>query len=113
MSLIVQIVGLKLRYKIDTSLFLTLQILEVDKENSRIFVTYTYWSSRWDAWIDNIHDRVAPLNTHTYYEGGPFKIGQRIEAFHFMSKRWLEAFILTIATSEVRCTITAAPVNCV
>lgn len=68
-------------------------ILKIDNNALRIYVTYAYWESKYDEWINDIDGRTAPLNTYTYYSGGPLKRGQRIEVKDPQSK-WLEAFII-------------------
>ena len=43
---------------------------------------------------------MAPLNTHTYYEGGMLKVGQRIEVLDNHGK-WLESFIVDESETQV------------
>ena len=79
------------------------EVLKVDNDGSRIYITYLYWSNHFNEWIDDtdIDNRVAKINTHTYYEGGPFKAGQRIEALDQMNV-WLEAFIIDVDDYRVK-----------
>ncbi len=47
-------------------------------------------------------NRIASLHEHTYFEGGPLKVGQRIEALDETNK-WKEASVLEVdnARNEV------------
>lgn len=41
------------------------QVLKIDRQNHRIFVSFLYWQSKWDTWVDNIIEQTAPLHAHT------------------------------------------------
>jgi len=69
------------------------EILKIDDEEYRLFISYTYWNSDYDEWVTSIDDRTAPLNTHTYFEGGTLKQGQRIEVRDEVNK-WMEAYVI-------------------
>jgi hypothetical protein len=76
------------------------EILKIDHQNQRIFVTYLYWDSKFDEWVDNIDDRTAPFHTHTYYENGPVIIGQRVEVMD-ENQKWLHAYIIDVDGDQV------------
>ena len=75
--------------------------MKVDKERQRIYVSYIFWSSKFDEWVNTNDGRIAPLYTHTYNPPNPLKTGQRIEA---MDNRyeWLEAFVIDENETEVK-----------
>ncbi len=50
--------------------------------------------------MDNISERIVPVHTHTYYDGGNLKVGQRIEALDDRNK-WLEAFVIEEIEKQV------------
>lgn len=68
------------------------EILKIDHQNQKIFVTYLYWDSKFDEWVNNVDDRTAPFHTHTYYENGPVIVGQRVEVMD-ENQKWLHAYI--------------------
>lgn len=76
------------------------QIIKIDRANQRVFVHYTYWDFKFDEWVDNISNRIVPVHTHTYVDGGELKEGQRIEVLDDRSK-WLEAFIIDENDTQV------------
>lgn len=78
------------------------EVLKVDDYGHQIYITFTYWESKWDEWITNVYQRTAPLHTHTYYDGGTLKTGQRIDCFDHGLHRWLEAFVIGEDESSVR-----------
>lgn len=65
----------------------------MDPARGRVFISYVYWESNYDEWVDDISRRLVPKHTHTYYEGGVLKIGQRVEAMDERGE-WLEAYIV-------------------
>jgi hypothetical protein len=65
-----------------------------------VFVTYLYWDDRFDEWIPNVEERLAPLHTHTYTHGGRLDVGQRVEVLDETSK-WLEAFVIAEEEHQV------------
>lgn len=73
--------------------------MKYDEENRRIFVSYLFWSSKWDEWVDISPDRVAPLHTHTYNPPNPLKIRQRIEVLRH--DEWKEAFVIEESEAQV------------
>lgn len=79
------------------------EILKIDTEQRRIYITYLYWADSWNVWLNwgDISTRVAPLNTHTYYKGGPIKLGQRVEVLD-TSNKWLEAFVVDEMNDQVK-----------
>lgn len=50
--------------------------------------------------MTDIANRMAPLNTHTYYEGGLLKVGQHIEVLDEHNK-WLESFVIDENETQV------------
>lgn len=68
------------------------QVIKKDPWQERIYVSYLHWDSKFDEWIANIAERIAPLHTHTYYRGGKLKVGQRIEVLDERDS-WLESFV--------------------
>ncbi len=66
-----------------------------------MFVSYLYWDRKFDEWISDITNRIAPLNAHTYYSGGKLKVGQRIEVLDERGE-WLEAFVIEEKEKEVK-----------
>ena len=81
-------------------------VLKVDVEEMRAFITYTYYSSEWDEAVpfSDFSRRVAKRHTHTYTEGGEFKKGQRVELREDLSdpsSRWREAFVEGVLPTTV------------
>ena len=70
--------------------------MKIDIENRRVFVAFLYWDNKWDNWIAESDDEIAPLNTHTYIEGGKLQVGQRIEALDKTNK-WLPSFVIDLS----------------
>jgi hypothetical protein len=77
------------------------EVLKIDRDGCRAFVTYLYWSSRFDEWVSDIEGRFAPLRAHTYHEGGVLKVGQRIEVMDEQNK-WLESYVIEENETQVR-----------
>mmetsp|Transcript_3871 Transcript_3871/g.6041 ORF Transcript_3871/g.6041 Transcript_3871/m.6041 type:complete len:631 (-) Transcript_3871:59-1951(-) len=75
------------------------EIMKVDTERGRLFVTYLFWSSKYDEWVTP--DRVAPLFTHTYNPPNPLKTGQRVECLDSRHE-WLQAFVIDENETEVK-----------
>jgi hypothetical protein len=73
--------------------------VKYDAENRKAFVTFLFWSSKWDAWIDISPETVAPLHTHTYNPPNPLKLRQRIEVFGL--SEWKEAFVVDESATQV------------
>jgi hypothetical protein len=48
----------------------------------------------------NISERIAPLNTHTFVEGGVLRLRQRIDVLDEY-KNWLESFVVEETTDQV------------
>lgn len=71
-------------------------MLKIDLENRKIFVAFLYWDSRWDIWVSESENRIAPLHRHTYIEGGSLQVGQRIEALDKTNK-WLPSFVIELS----------------
>lgn len=69
------------------------EILKVDVQNQKIYITYLYWEDKWNEWISFDDDRIAPIHTHTYHEKGTLKVGQRIECKDTVGK-WIEAYVI-------------------
>lgn len=42
------------------------EVIKIDRTGNRVFVTYIYWDSRFDEWVDDIPHRIAPLHAHTF-----------------------------------------------
>lgn len=78
-----------------------IKILKIDLPNRRLFVNYINWSNKWDEWITDLPNRVAPLHAHTYYIGGKLKSGQRLHVRDKLGK-WCEAFVIAERQDEVR-----------
>jgi OTU domain-containing protein 5 len=76
------------------------EVVKVDRQLRYIFVSYLNWDSQFDVWIQDIRNRVAPLNTYTYNNQGNFKIGQRIDAYD-STRKWLEAYVIDINQTQV------------
>jgi hypothetical protein len=67
---------------------------EVDARRHRIYISYVYWSSNWDEWIDcDNSGRIAQRGAHTYLSGGVLKVGQRIDILDTVNK-WCEAEVI-------------------
>jgi OTU domain-containing protein 5 len=94
------VVGALIDVKDSVGIWSEAEVQKIDSSSSRIYVTYLYWSTHFNEWIDDV-DRVAKINTHTYYEGGPFKAGQRIEALD-QTNKWLEAFVIEVDDYRVK-----------
>eukprot|EP01035_Chromulina_nebulosa_P020633 gene20633-26750_t len=75
--------------------------MKIDDVGQSIYVSYLFWNNSYDEWINNVDNNTAPLNTHTYYEGGPYKIGQRIEALD-EKNMWLHAYIIDLNADKSR-----------
>ena len=75
------------------------EILKIDRVHRKIYVTFLYWDKSWDDWISDFEERVAPLHTHTYIDGGVLKLRQRIEALDKTNK-WLEAFVIEVDDAQ-------------
>jgi hypothetical protein len=75
-------------------------VLKIDRENTRIYVSYLFWSDKWNEWIDDIAGRTALLHSHTYVEGGVLRAGQRIEVLDEMNN-WLESFVIEEGPAQV------------
>ncbi|KAJ8608324.1 hypothetical protein CTAYLR_009413 [Chrysophaeum taylorii] len=69
------------------------EVVAVDEASQRILITYTFWSDKWDEWLDFDSDRIRPRGSETYDAKSP-KVGQRVEAFD--EKDWLEAEIVAV-----------------
>eukprot|EP01041_Mallomonas_annulata_P005059 gene5059-10130_t len=69
----------------------SLQVFELDDSKGRILFSYLHKKDSYDEWINYESGRIAPHHAYTYYEGGPYKIGQHIDfkLYNF----WTEAFI--------------------
>eukprot|EP01033_Poteriospumella_lacustris_P005692 gene5692-4075_t len=76
------------------------EIIKIDKRGGRVYVSYIYWESEYDEWVDNLAVRIAPKHQHTYIEGGRLKLGQRIEAIDERGE-WLQAFVVEEDTDRV------------
>jgi hypothetical protein len=76
------------------------EVVKYDEVNKKIFVTFLFWTSKWDDWVDISPDKVAPLHTHTYNPPNPLKLRQRIEVFGL--SEWREAFVVDENESHVR-----------
>lgn len=77
------------------------EVLKIDKDKKRVFITYLYWEDKWDEWIAEDEDRMAPLHTHTYYPGGLLKKGQRIECLDERNK-WIESFVIDESPAKIQ-----------
>eukprot|EP01039_Chlorochromonas_danica_P005045 gene5045-5539_t len=77
------------------------EVLKINFLQKTVFVSYLYWESRFDEWISNIPERLAPLHAHTYYPGGELKVGQRVEVLDEQNK-WLEAFVIEANATQVK-----------
>lgn len=76
------------------------EVIKLDREGRRAYVTYIYWSSKYDEWITDIEGRFAALHAHTYHEGGVLKVGQRIEVKDEQNK-WLESYVIEENENQV------------
>jgi len=77
------------------------EVLKIDRQNNRIFVSFLYWQSKWDTWVDNIIEQTAPLHAHTYVHPGPLRLGQRINV-QDPCGTWLEAFVTEETRDQVK-----------
>lgn len=77
------------------------EILKLDIEHKRIYITYLYWDDKWNEWISFSDGRIASLHTHTYHSGGVLKVGQRIECKDSLGK-WIESFIIEDADDQIK-----------
>ena len=75
------------------------QVLKIDINRRRVFVTFLYWDSKWDTWISDGDGKIAILHTHTYVEGKDLQVGQRVEALD-ETQKWLHAFVIEISEAE-------------
>ncbi len=46
------------------------EVLEVDSVRRRVYITYTYWSDKFNEWLPVDSERIAPFAMHTYH-GNP------------------------------------------
>lgn len=76
-------------------------VLKVDRENTRVYISYLFWSDKWNEWIEDINGRTALLHTHTYVEGGVLRLDQRIEVLDELNN-WLESFVIEEAPAQVK-----------
>lgn len=74
--------------------------MKIDREHRRVFVSYVFWESDFDEWIENMAERLAPMHFHTYREGGILRLGQRIEVLDERGD-WLESFVVDEKEEEV------------
>lgn len=94
-------VGQQLDVLDDVNRWSEAEVLQVDRKESKIFITYLFWSEKFNEWIAVPSERVVPLHTHTYYPGGVLKVGQRIEVLD-ERRCWLEAFVIDEKRIEVQ-----------
>lgn len=95
-------VGMELDVKDSVGVWSEAEVMKVSTEREEIYVTFTYWADRWDIWLSmHDEDRIAPLHTHTYVEGLPLRVGQRIEVQDSF-KKWFEAFVIEETPAEVK-----------
>ena len=76
-------------------------MVKIDRERGAVFISYLYWDRKYDEWIEDIPNRMAPLHTHTYEVGGRLKIGQRIEVLDERNA-WLESFVIDETDEQVK-----------
>lgn len=74
--------------------------MKIDRPRGRVYISYVYWESSYDEWIDDISRRLVLKHTHTYDEGRVLKTGQRVEAMD-ERQEWLEAFIVDENEAQV------------
>ncbi len=76
----------------------------VQIEDSRAYVHYTFWESRFDEWIPLNSPRIAPHGTHIFQTGGILRTGQKIDVFdtHPQLFRWLEGKIVDERDTDVK-----------
>jgi hypothetical protein len=77
------------------------EVVKMDRIKERVYISYVYWDSRFDEWIDDLPNRLMPVHTHTYKENGILKNGQRIDVLDETLK-WLESFIVDENEDQVR-----------
>jgi OTU domain-containing protein 5 len=85
------------------------EVLKIDKQRMRMFVTYVYYSNEWDEHVGfaEFARRVAARHSYTYREGGEFQKGQRIELYGSAKNKpssalhWKEAFVEDVAPTKV------------
>ena len=71
------------------------EVVKINNQPFKIFISYLYWDYKWDEWIHESEflTRIAPLHFHTYFKGGTLKLGQRIEV-RDLSGKWIESFVI-------------------
>lgn len=77
------------------------EVMKIDRDAQRVFVSYLYWDRRYDEWITDIPSRIAGLHEHTYTDGRVLRVGQRVEALD-EKQQWREAFIVDENPSQVK-----------
>jgi len=77
------------------------EILKVDKQNGRVYITYLYWDNKWNEWVDLDSGRIAPLGTRTYVEGGALQLGMRVECCD-ERRMWLEAEVVEVSNDRAK-----------
>ena len=55
--------------------------------------------NKYDEWITDMN-RIAPLNSYTYFQGGRLMTGQRIEC-RDRQEKWMEAYVIDEAPHQV------------
>ncbi|CAM9660983.1 unnamed protein product, partial [Scytosiphon promiscuus] len=86
-------IGSKLDAKDTVEKWCEAEVTAVDREAGKVFISYTYWSSKWDEWFDIDSPCLAPAGTKTYQPGGPLRLGHRVEALD-ENEQWLEAEVV-------------------
>lgn len=86
-------IGSKLDVKDTVDKWCEATVVAVDREAAKVYVTYTYWAPKWNEWISIDSPRLAPAGTMTYQEGGPLRVGHRVEVLD-EADQWLEADVV-------------------
>eukprot|EP00752_Nemacystus_decipiens_P011076 g9840.t1 len=86
-------VGSKLDVKDTVDKWCEATVIAVNREAAKVYVTYTFWAPKWNEWISIDSPCLAPEGTMTYQEGGPLRIGHRVEVLD-EADQWLEADVV-------------------
>lgn len=76
------------------------EVRKIDSQTNSVFISYIYWDEKHDEWVANALNNIAPLNSHTYYEGSILKVGQRVETLD-EKMMWLLSYIIDATSKQV------------
>ncbi|CAM9807718.1 unnamed protein product, partial [Hapterophycus canaliculatus] len=81
-------IGSKLDVKDTVEKWCEAEVTAVDREAGKVFISYTYWSPKWDDWFSIDSPCLAPAGTRTYQPGGPLRVGHRVEALDELGQEY-------------------------